>query len=70
LSFEVNANKDWSSDIQDNRGRCGLDFLEIGCEDDDDFDDLDLEGLEIELLFVDSSQKLLETPSTPLKISP
>jgi hypothetical protein len=66
----VNANKDWSSDIQDNRGRCGLDFLDIGCENDDDFDDLGLEGLEIELLFVDSSQKLLETPSTPLKISP
>ena len=66
----MNANKDWSSDIQDNRGRCGLDLLEIGCKYDDDFDDLDLEGLEIELLFVDSSQKLLETPSTPLKISP
>jgi hypothetical protein len=66
----VNASKDWSSDIQDNRGRCRLDFSEIGCEDDDDFDDLDLEGLEIELLFVDSSQKLLETPLAPPKISP
>ena len=70
MSFEVNANNNWSSDIQDNRGRCGLDFLEIGCEDDDEFDDLDLEGLEIVLLLDDSSQKLLETPSTPLKISP
>jgi hypothetical protein len=66
----VNENKDWSSDIQDNRGQCGLGFSEIGYKDDYDFDDLDLEGLEIELLFVDSSQKLLETPSTSLKISP